>query len=72
MKSALELILSAKKERAEKIIQAEHGDAALDALYNFSDLDCIVDVKLEEGWIRYVFIEGDDDDGTPDSLRKIG
>lgn len=70
MKSALETTLSNKKERAEAVIEKEHGDDALDALYNFSELDCIIDLKLEAGWIRYVFIEGDDE-GTPDSLRRI-
>lgn len=71
MRSALEQTLTDKKAQAEAVIAEEHGDDALDALYNFSDLDCIIDLKSEkEGWIRYVFIEGDEDGGS-DSLRRI-
>lgn len=69
MRSALEITFEAKREDAEGLIQAEHGEAALESLYSFSDLDCIIDVKLTDGWLRYVLIDGDDE---PSTLRRIG
>lgn len=69
MKSADEIRMGKQRESSELLIEQEHGEKALDTLFSFSHLECIADVKLEEGWIRYVLIEGGDE---PDKLRRIG
>lgn len=70
MRTPLEATFGDTKERAEALIESTHGDDAIEALFSFSGLDCVVDLKLEAGWIRYVFIQGDDAAG--DALRRIG
>lgn len=70
MKSNLEKKLHALRESAEKLVRAEHGDGALKILCAFSDMECVADVKLATGWVRYLLLEGgDDEDG--DTLRRI-
>lgn len=69
MKSADEIRMGEQRESSELLVKQEHGEKALDTLFSFSHLECFVDVKLEEGWIRYALIEGGDE---PDQLRRIG
>ena len=69
MKSNAEYRMCEQRESAEALVKAEHDKKALDMTFSFSHLECIIDVKLEEGWIRYVLIEGGDE---PDKLRRIG
>ena len=71
MKSNLEKRLDAQRESAEKLVKAEHGDDALEILCSFTELECVADVKLEGGWIRYLLIEGGEGEDD-DSLRRIG
>lgn len=68
MKTTDEIRMGNQRESAEALIKTTHGDKALDIVFSYSHLECFVDVKLEEGWIRYVVIE-DDEDNT---LRRIG
>lgn len=68
MKSNLERKYAALRESAEALVAAEHGEVK--SLCSFSGLDCIIDVKLEDGWIRYILVEDGDDE--PNSLRRIG
>lgn len=68
-KTNLERRFDAQRASAEKLVAEEHGDKALEVMCSFSELDCVADVKLEDGWIRYILIEGDDE---PDTLRRIG
>lgn len=71
MKSNLEKRLGAQRESAEALVRAEHGDGALEILCSFAELECVADVKLEDGWIRYLLIEGGEGEGD-DELRRIG
>lgn len=70
MKSVAEKKMCDSRDEAEVLIRAEHGDAALEIICSFAELECIADVKLEGGWIRYALIENGDDE--PSELRKIG
>lgn len=71
MKSALEIRYNRQRESAEVLVKAEHGDDALDIMCSFSHLDCIVDVKLKDEWIRYELVEGGEGEND-DSLWRIG
>lgn len=71
MKSNLEIRLNAQRESAEALVAAAHGEAALEVICSFSNLECVADVKLEEGWIRYLLIEGGEGEDD-DMLRRIG
>jgi hypothetical protein len=68
MKSAAEIKMGQQRESAESLVKKEQGAKALDMTFSFSHLECVIDVKLEEGWIRYLLIEGGDE---PDKLRRI-
>lgn len=70
MKSNLEKRLNASRESARELVREAHGDDALEILCSFSELECIADVKLEDGWIRYLLLENGDDE--PNELRRIG
>lgn len=70
MKSPLEKRLNASRESAEALVREAHGDDALEILCSFSELECVADVKLEDGWIRYLLLENGDDE--PNELRRIG
>lgn len=70
-KTNLEQRLAAQRKSVEALVRTAHGDAALKILCSFTELECIADVKLEDGWIRYLLIEGGDDEDN-DSLRRIG
>jgi hypothetical protein len=68
-RSSLEKRLAAQRQKAEKLVLQAHGDDALEVICSFTELDCVVDVKLgaESDWIRYVLIEDE-----PPALRRIG
>ncbi len=68
LKSNAEYRMGTQRESAQGLVEKEHGKKALNMIFSFSYLECVIDVKLEEGWIRYVLIE--DDEG--DKLRRIG
>lgn len=70
MKSNLEKRLCQSRESAEDLVRAEHGDDALDIICSFSELDCYVDVKTKDGWIRYGLLQNGDDEA--DELRRLG
>lgn len=70
-KTNLEKRFDVQRASVEKLVAAEHGDKALQVMCSFSELECVADVKLEDGWIRYILIEGGDDEDD-DSLRRIG
>lgn len=69
MKSADEIRMGKQRESSELLIEQELGEKALNTIFSFSHLECYVDVKLKEGWIRYALIEGGDE---PDKLWRIG
>jgi hypothetical protein len=71
MKSNLEKRLNAQRTSAESLVRAEHGDDALEVLCSFTELECVADVKLKDGWIRYLLIEGGEGEND-DTLRRIG
>lgn len=72
MKSNLEKRLAAQRASAEALVHAEHGEDVVTILCSFAMLECVADVKLaDEGWIRYLLIEGGKDEGE-DTLRRIG
>ena len=71
VKSNLEKRLNMQRKSAEALVREAHGDGALKILCSFTELECVADVKLESGWIRYLLIEGGDDEDS-DSLRRIG
>jgi hypothetical protein len=71
LKSNLEKRFDAQRASAEALVKEEHGDDALQILCSFTELECVADVKLEGGWIRYILIEGGEGEGD-DSLRRIG
>lgn len=68
-KTTLERRFDAQRASVEKLAAAAHGDDATEVMCSFSELDCVVDVKLKDGWVRYALIDGDDE---PDELRRIG
>lgn len=70
MKSALETRFGAQRESAAALVAAEHGDEALEIICSFSNLECVADVKLEDGWVRYLLIEGGEGEND-DVLRRI-
>lgn len=69
MKSNLEKQLHESKESAESLVRAKHGEAALEIICSFSELDCYADVKLEGEWIRYALMQNGDDEEN--ELRRI-
>lgn len=70
MRSTLEKKLHSKRDSAEALIRGEHGEAALNIMCSFSELECVIDVQLEGGWIRYLLIEGGEGEND-DALRRI-
>lgn len=69
MKTNLEKTYAAKRESAEALVAAEYP-GHVELLCSFSNLDCIIDVKFEDGWQRFELVEGGDDE--PNELRRIG
>jgi hypothetical protein len=70
MKSTAEKRMCDSRDAANELLAVEHGDAALEVLYSFSELECFADVKLEAGWVRYALMENGDDEAC--ELRRIG
>lgn len=72
MKTNLEKQLQASRTEAEKLIKAELGDDALEIICSFSDLECVIDVKVadEAAWRRYLLLENGDDEDC--EIRRIG
>lgn len=71
MKTNLEKRLNVQRASAEALVKAAHGADLVDMMCSFTELECVADVKLEsEGWIRYLLIEGGDDENA-DTLRRI-
>jgi hypothetical protein len=72
MKSNLEKRFDGQRKSAEALISAAHGEDVLEMLCSFTELECVIDAKLDsEGWIRYLLIEGGEGEND-DSLRRIG
>lgn len=71
MKSAYEIRCGRQRESATALVKAALGDEALSVMCSFANLDCIIDVKLQEGWIRYELVEGGEGEND-DSIRRIG
>lgn len=70
MKSNLEKKLCELREATEVLVRAEHGDGAKEILCSFAEFDCIADVRLETGWLRYELVQNGDDEEN--ELRRIG
>jgi hypothetical protein len=68
VKSAFEHACAKKREAAEALIYAAHSDI-VEVLFSFSHLDCIIDVKVDEGWLRYELVEPSEDE--PSTLRRL-
>lgn len=69
MKSNFEIKCHKQRESAEALLKAELGDDALNVVYSFANLECVLDVQVKDQATSYRYILIEDEDG--DSLRRI-